>query len=228
MPASSRTLVIGDIHGCSTALNILIDTLNIQMGDTLVTLGDYVDRGPDARGVINRLRDLSHSTHLVALRGNHELMMLNARQDLQDTAAMRDWMQSGGEATLRSYGSLAEVPEAHWRFIEDYCLDCWENDTHLFVHAGAYPDMPLYEQPDYMLFWDRFDDPPPHESGKTLVCGHTSQKNGLPRYNGHAVCLDTWACGKGWLSCLHTETGRILQANQAGQQQELWLNELLD
>jgi serine/threonine protein phosphatase 1 len=74
-----------------------------------------------------------------------------------------------------------------------------------------------------MLYWESFDDPPPHESGKVMVCGHTSQKSGKPRNLGHAVCIDTWACGEGWLTCLDAESGRYWQANQRGETRRGWL-----
>ena len=72
-----------------------------------------------------------------------------------------------------------------------------------------------------MLYWERFDDPAPHESGKFMVCGHTSQKSGLPARNGNAICIDTWACGGGWLTCLNVETGELWQANEAGETRRL-------
>jgi serine/threonine protein phosphatase 1 len=77
-----------------------------------------------------------------------------------------------------------------------------------------------------MRYWEPWNDPPRHESGKIMVCGHTSQKSGLPISNGHAVCIDTWACGTGWLSCLHVESGMIWQANQAGDTRKLHLDDL--
>ena len=71
--------------------------------------------------------------------------------------------------------------------------------------------------------WESFNDPPPHESGKVMVCGHTSQKSGVPRNIGHAVCIDTWACGRGWLTCLDVGSGRYWQANQRGETRASWL-----
>jgi len=67
--------------------------------------------------------------------------------------------------------------------------------------------------------------PAPHCSGKIMVCGHTSQKSGVPLNLGHAICIDTWAYGKGWLTCLDVISGRVWQANQAGQQREAWIDE---
>ena len=66
----------------------------------------------------------------------------------------------------------------------------------------------------------------PHCSGKVVVCGHTQQRSGLPLNLGHAVCIDTWAYGQGWLTCLDVLSGRIWQANQAGRVRTLWLHEI--
>jgi serine/threonine protein phosphatase 1 len=215
-----RCLAIGDIHGCFTALKMLAAYVPLQPEDLVITLGDYVNRGPDSYAVLDWLIANRQRGQLVALRGNHELMMLEARSGDE---AFRRWVECGGDATLASYsplgdaGRLADVPEPHWRFLEEQTRPWFQTDTHFFVHANAYPDCALEEQPDFMLYWEPFDDPPPHQSGKIMVCGHTSQKSGLPRSLGHAVCIDTWACGQGWLTCLDVASGKFWQANQRGE-----------
>ena len=224
-----RCLAVGDIHGCSTALMTLAAFVPFGADDLLVTLGDYVNRGPDSSGVLDWLIAYrQQGNRLVALRGNHELMMLRARADHE---AFRRWVECGGDATLASYGLsgdrglLVDVPASHWEFLEKGTSAWFETSTHFFVHANAYPDCALEEQPDFMLYWESFDDPPPHESGKVMVCGHTSQKTGKPRSVGHAVCIDTWACGRGWLTCLDVGSGRYWQANQRGETRRAWLEE---
>lgn len=134
-----------------------------------------------------------------------------------------EWIACGGDATLKSYrssserGQLEDVPAAHWRFMEKAFRPYFETNTHFFVHANAYPDAPLMEQPDYMLYWEQFNDPPPHESGKIMICGHTPQRNGVPLNFGHGVCIDTWAHADGWLTCLDVQSGTYWQANQERQ-----------
>ncbi|HEV3237211.1 MAG TPA: metallophosphoesterase, partial [Gemmataceae bacterium] len=188
--------------------------------DLLITLGDYVDRGPDSRGVLERLITLRSTNKLVALRGNHDQMMIDARRGEEEESI---WRLCGGQQTLESYappseaGKLCHVPQAHWDFLEKYCQSYYETDTHFFVHANAYADLPLDQQPDFMLFWERITDPDPHESGKIMVCGHTSQESGMPLHLGHTICIDTKAYGKGWLSCLDAVSGKLWQANQQGQ-----------
>jgi serine/threonine protein phosphatase 1 len=218
-----RVLAIGDIHGCSVALDTLLSEVGPGAQDTVVTLGDYINRGPDTKGVLDRLIDLSRTVHVVPLRGNHEVVMSRARKSSHDWSF---WQEIGGDATLASYGSFEAIPRTHWDFIENQCLRLWETDTHFFVHANAYPNVPLNEQPDLAIYWGRFDNTWPHNSGKVMVCGHTSQKDGLPRNRGYAICIDTWACGRGWLSCLDVEAGVIWQANQAGQSRRLALDDM--
>lgn len=216
-----RILAIGDIHGCATALDTLLAAVELQPDDTLVTLGDYVDRGPNTRGVLDRLIALSKSHYVVALRGNHEQMLLQVHAN---RAFLSNWIENGGDATLASYGDITAIPPAHWDFLENQCLLYWEAESHFFVHANVYPDVPLFEQSDYKMLWGKFDNPLPHQSGKIMVCGHTSQKSGFPRNIGHAVCIDTWACGTGWLSCLDITTGLIWQADQQEQTRQLHLD----
>ncbi|MFN0051488.1 MAG: metallophosphoesterase [Planctomycetales bacterium] len=214
-----RHLAIGDIHGCITALTTLAAFVPLRQDDLVITLGDCVNRGPDTCAVLDWLINFRKQSQLIALRGNHEIMMLQARDS---SSAFDRWVESGGAATLRSYspfgdaGRLIDIPDAHWQFLEDQTIAWFETDHHFFVHANAYPDCPLADQPELMLFWESFNDPPPHESGKVMVCGHTSQKSGLPRNIGHAVCIDTWACGNGWLTCLDVDSGTYWQANEQG------------
>lgn len=225
-----RLLAIGDIHGCSTALNALLATVSPGPDDQIIALGDYVDRGPDSRGVLDRLIALQAGGRLIPLRGNHDMMMLEARNG-HDIG----WLAVGGKQTLLSYGGnvsneidsrdlLALVPEQHWKFLEKDCLPYYETDKHIFVHANLYPDLPLNEQPDYMLYWEKMLEPCVHVSGKTIVCGHTRQKSGLPRNLGTSICIDTNIYDGGWLTCLDARTGRVWQANEQGQTRTGWLD----
>lgn len=210
-----RTLAIGDIHGSLTALTALGEFVGFTADDTIVTIGDYVDRGPDSKGVIDYLISLQQSHRLVALKGNHEVMMENARGSEQE---LYFWLLNGGEATLDSFEAtgLHQVPAKYWKFI-DSCLRYHETDHHILVHAGLDPDVALKKQTDEFLFWHRIHDTEAHISGKTLVCGHTPQKNGLPLVLDHAICIDTFACGGQWLTCLDIDSGEYWQANEQGE-----------
>lgn len=225
-----RLLAIGDIHGCLTAFNALLDAVSPGPDDQIITLGDYVDRGPHSRGVLEHLLALQAGGRLIALRGNHDMMMLEARNG-HDIG----WLAVGGKQTLLSYGGgingdldpkdlLALVPEPHWKFLQEDCLPYYETDKHIFVHANLYPDLPLEEQPDYMLYWEKLTEPCVHVSGKTMICGHTRQKNGLPLNLGTSICIDTNIYDGGWLTCLDARTGRVWQANEQGQTRTGWLD----
>jgi serine/threonine protein phosphatase 1 len=213
----SRTLVIGDIHGCLANFDALLQSIAPTPDDRVILLGDYVDRGPESAGVVKRILNLSQTQHVTTLKGNHEEMMLAAR-DSHDKFS--DWLQNGGDDTLRSYagvrGTLRDVPADHWHFLEQQLVNYLETDSHIFVHANAYPDMSMDEQPDYMLRWERCDRIVRHDSGKVIVCGHTPQKSGRPLNKGYAICLDTNACGGGPLTCLDTLSGQLWQAEATG------------
>jgi serine/threonine protein phosphatase 1 len=173
-----RTIAIGDIHGCSLALDALLDAIEPRPEDIIVTLGDYINRGPDTKGVLDRLIDLGRRYRLVPVLGNHDQKLLEARTGLHPTT----WLGMGGIATLDSYGpgrDIALIPDEHFEFLEG-CLDFHETDTHIFVHANYFPDIPMAEQPVGMLRWESLRDmtPGPHNSGKTVIVGHTSQKDG--------------------------------------------------
>ena len=218
-----RYLAIGDIHGYADVLRHLLELVRPKPDDEIIALGDYVDRGPDSRGVLDMMVELNRTRRLTALRGNHDFMMLEARKSDE---SLREWLYCGGRETLQSYGdsvtggSLDDVPAEHWHFLEHGCVDWYEIDTHFFVHAQADPDLPLEEQPLYLLHWEALHEARPHESGKVMVCGHTKQRSGLARNWGCAVCIDTWVYGDGWLTCLDVRSGKLWQANRRGEARE--------
>ncbi len=225
-----RHLAIGDVHGCYHSLSELASFVGLRDDDVVITLGDYVNRGPDSRAVLEWLIELDRRQTLIPLRGNHEIMTLEARDN---ELMLAHWLGYGGDATLRSYaarvdepGIMADIPDSHWRFLEERLTPYYETDEHFFVHANADPDTPLDEQPDYMLYWEQFDDPPRQCSGKVMVCGHTSQKSGLPAFNDNAICIDTNACRGGWLTCLQVETGQLWQTNERGEKRSFSLDEV--
>src|SRR5436190_5264772 len=166
-----RVLAIGDIHGCLGALDDLLAWLKPTRDDLVVTLGDSVDRGPDTKGVLDRLIELKQKLNLVCLRGNHEQMMVEAYRGGRSEKKM--WLGVGGVQTLGSYGvfpgrsgTLDDIPAAHWDFLEDGLVDYHETERFIFVHATLYPDIPLDEQPGNALFWEFLPEAMRHESGK--------------------------------------------------------------
>jgi serine/threonine protein phosphatase 1 len=181
----------------------------------IVTLGDYINRGPDSRGVLDRLIDLDHRCRLVPILGNHDQKLLEARSGLHPTT----WLGMGGLATLDSYGpgrDIALIPDQHFEFL-DGCLDYYEADRYIFAHANYYDHLPMDEQPALMLRWESLRDtiPGPHISGKTVIVGYTSQKTGEILDLGHLVCIDTYCHGGGWLTALDVKTGEVWQTSQS-------------
>ncbi|RUL87413.1 metallophosphoesterase [Tautonia sociabilis] len=227
MPGTGRLLALGDIHGCLAALDAVLDAARIGPDDTLVTLGDYVDRGPDSRGVIDRLIALESRCRLVPLRGNHDLMFADGLATFcrdpdrfaepWSSPILMTWLECGGFETIESYGGLDAVPPEHAAFLGR--LRNWhETDRFLFVHANYDPDSPLDGQPEDLLLWTslREFEPGPHRSGKPVVVGHTSQKNGEILDRDHVLCLDTYCYGGGWLTLIDLGSGALWQADRGG------------
>lgn len=217
-------LVIGDIHGCLKSLETMLEVAKPSTEDLVVTLGDYVDRGPKSKEVIDLLLAMKETHHLVHLMGNHEIQMIRALETRHDRERFLSGL-CGGQDTLDSYGgSFEDVPEEHWDFMRKAAL-YHELEEHILVHAGVVADVKVDEQGWETYYYQRFHMQEPHQSGKTVVCGHTIQGD-LPTNLGYAICLDTCAYGGGWLSGLDLDTGRIWQTNERGQSREMMLGDL--
>ncbi len=214
----ARTIAIGDVHGCLAALNAVLAAAAPRPDDTLVFLGDYVDRGPDSRGTIERLLELERQFHLACLLGNHDEMMLNICDGRQELYV--DWLLFGGSATLESYGTMQpdDVPPEHIAFLRS-CRLYHETDGHFFVHANYRAELPLCNQPRETLLWEslREREPGPHCSGNVAIVGHTSQKTGEVLDLGYLKCIDTRCYGEGWLTALDVDSGQLWQANKQGE-----------
>lgn len=211
-----RTIAIGDIHGCSKALLRLISAIEPEPADRIVTLGDYVDRGPESRAVIDFLLEFRSTCELVPILGNHDEMLLEAVHGKDPDG----WLRCGGLETLRSYGTefdLEAIPGDHVEFLES-CLDYLETETHIFTHANYHDSVLMSEQNDGRLRWESlsWSSPGPHCSGKRVILGHSSQKSGKILDLGHLVCIDTYCYGGGWLTALDVDSNQVWQADREG------------
>ena len=207
------TIAIADIHGCSNALASILAAIEPQQDDTLITLGDYVDRGLDSRGVLEIMIGLSKRCRLIPILGNHDEIMLAAKDN---PAAYRAWMEFGGVSTLDSYGDSGQidlVPDEHFDFLRS-CVPYFETDTHFFVHANFDSNLPLNKQDGHTLRWLSLKDqiPKPHFSGKIAVVGHTPMREVLRL--PHLFGLDTACCFGGMLTAMEMQTGEIWQATE--------------
>ncbi|MCH8828768.1 MAG: metallophosphoesterase [Planctomycetes bacterium] len=210
-----RILAIGDIHGCDVALEVMLAELHPTADDVVVVLGDVVDRGPDSRRCVDQLLDLKQSTNLVFLMGNHEEMFLDA---IDGGEWQQDWLNYGGAETLKSYGNdLSKLPEAHVEFFRAG-LDLHQTSHEIFVHANLQPRLPLERQPGQWLRWTHLQGTEqPHDTGKRIVCGHTRLPDGVPAVLAGWVCIDTFACGGQFLTCLDVKENVVHQSTQAGE-----------
>lgn len=217
---AGRLVAIGDIHGCSAALSSVLAAVGPRPDDTIVTLGDYVDRGPDSRGVLAQLIALAERCRLIPILGNHDEMLLDILSGLH--FLLNDWLTFGGDATLASYDCALprEIPPEDIDFLQS-CRAWHESDAHFFVHASYLPNVPLKKQPPEVIRWESIRDRPPgpHRSGKTAIVGHTSQWDGQILDLGHLKCIDTCVYGDGCLTAMDVDSGQLWQADKHGR---LW------
>ncbi len=215
--SNGRTIAVGDIHGCAHALEALLHAIGPRPADVIISLGDFVDTGRDTAQVIDQLIALRDRCRLVTIMGNHEEMLLEV---LSNESLVDSWLMCGGMATVNAYkfcGSIDEIPPEHVEFIKG-CIEFYETEEHSLVHANYEPDLPLAEFPPHTLRWSLLDDPNPrpHVSGKSVIVGHTEQRNGEILDLGYVKCIDTYCHGYGWLTALELTTGEVWQVSRWG------------
>jgi serine/threonine protein phosphatase 1 len=199
----SFTYVIPDIHGRDDLLGRALASISAHgggAGGLIVAIGDYVDKGPHSRQVVERLLSgLAGGNlaggNLVALKGNHDAMMVAG---LRDPAKLASWMEKGGDTALASYGgSPSAVPEGHVVWLDQRPL--MHVDAHrVYVHAGVDPELPLAQQNEDTLLLKRY--PKGYSGGfgtRHVVHGHDNDPDGPLLFEGRSN-LDTlaWRTGR--------------------------------
>lgn len=230
VPAGTRVYAIGDIHGRADLLNRLLDDIARDAAEApkprrlvIISMGDLIDRGPESKGVIERLLAGAPAdgplagAQVICLRGNHEDYLL---QFLADFSMAPSWLRNGGLEAIRSYvgplpdGTAADypamqrllyraMPPSHLRFLSRMPMKHMEGD-YLFVHAGIRPGVPLERQDVYDLMWIRepflsHAEPLP----KMVVHGHSQVAR--PEIHPHRIAIDTGAYRTDRLTCLVLE-----------------------
>ncbi|MBW2259977.1 MAG: serine/threonine protein phosphatase [Deltaproteobacteria bacterium] len=206
-----RLFAIGDIHGCFDKLIALMDIIDVDPErDTLVFIGDYIDRGTQSKEVVDYLIDLSRqSGNVVFLKGNHELML---EQYLTGTNKL-GFLANGGLETLDSYlkGSSPDatnpIPTTHLDFFSDLSM-YYETDQYIFVHAGLKANVPLEEQNEGDMLWIRgefiYSD---FDFGKRVIFGHTPFQE--PIIFDNKIGIDTGAVYGNKLTCIELPAARF-------------------
>ena len=205
-----RLLVFGDLHGAISPLRQVLDRVKPRPDDTLIFLGDYIDRGENSRAVIDRLMDLEQQFACVFLKGNHEDMFLQAYESMgaglaEDEMLSEEmilWLTNGGMTTIRDFDG-GWPPDHYVRWLRDLRL-FHETGTYYFVHAGLHPGLPPEATTDAERMWIR--EPflsSDYDWGKRVVFGHTVQL-GRPLVQPNKIGIDTGAFAKGIgrLTCL--------------------------
>ncbi len=213
--AGERVYAVGDIHGCSRQLDAILARIATDPAEGitqrfLVFLGDYVDRGPDSKGVIERLLNPPAGFDVIAVRGNHDQTLLDF---LADPAVYGVWREFGGRDTLLSYGVTpplfdhiedferarndlaAALPAAHRQFLERL-VGGRRIGGYYFTHAGVRPGVALEEQSPEDLMWIREDFLNSRQDfGAVVVHGHTPAPQPVVRRNRIGVDTGAYATG---------------------------------
>lgn len=225
--SSGRLYCIGDIHGCANELDILlqylVDKEKISNDDLVVCLGDYVDRGPDSKNVVNILLEFREKFPKTRfLKGNHEDMMMNYLG--YDGLNGHMYLFNGGIQTFRSYGlSTVDAPDATLKRFPQKHLEFFETldsgiivGKYILVHAGVDPSVPLEVQSLRDLFWIRDDFiEATHSFEKTVIFGHTVYSEvfyDLPYKMG----IDTGLVYGNRLTCVELKNSKILEIERGG------------
>jgi serine/threonine protein phosphatase 1 len=212
----NKILAIGDIHGCLDKLQRLMDDIGADpVNDTLVFIGDYIDRAGRGKDVVDYVLGLKKKYQkVICLCGNHEYMLIRYLKGVDEDM----YLANGGMATLNAYGisrsdapckRKAKIPADHLRFFESLML-YYETDQFIFVHAGMLPGIPLVEQTAQDLLWVRqeFIDSD-YDFGKRVVFGHTHFS--APLITVNKIGIDTGAVYGGKLTCVELPTLKFYQ-----------------
>ena len=212
----NKIFAIGDIHGCFDKLQRLILEIKADpVNDTLVFIGDYIDRADGGRDVVDYILKLKKTfQNVICLRGNHESMLLRFLDGVEDDI----YLANGGFATLKAYGisrsdapkvRKKKIPPDHLKFFKSL-LPYYETDQFIFVHAGLIPGRELNEQSLYDMQWIRqtlidSDD----DFGKQVVFGHTHFSE--PLVEDNKIGIDTGAVYGGRLTCVELPALKFYQ-----------------
>ncbi len=207
---SKLIYAIGDIHGCKNSLEKLVKKVSPQSKDTMIFLGDYIDRGPDSKGVIEFLINfLRTHPNTVFLKGNHEWMFYEFYKT-RDPDMWRLWEINGANLTLKNYGNIENIPKEHVEFVKNTKIYHIQ-DGYFFVHAGVKPNKPIEEQRSEDMLWIReefiYSDNPLKDH--IVVFGHTPMKK--PLIMSDKIGIDTGCIYGGYLTCICLDDRKIFQ-----------------
>lgn len=212
-----NTYAVGDIHGCRKTLQTLIESLPLNNNSVLIFLGDYIDRGPDTKGVIDYLIQLKTKYECHFLIGNHEQLLLDYIQHDD----FKNWLPNGAIKTMESYGfknGYFDLPENHLLFLKS-CHYYIDSPDFLFVHGGVRPEQSIRENisrfSKFDMLWER-DHLKAEKLNweKTVVCGHTPRQ--FPLIKEKLISIDTGcvykdSMGMGNLTAVQLPSAKIFQ-----------------
>jgi serine/threonine protein phosphatase 1 len=230
-----RILAVSDIHGDIHKFESLLELVEYNSEhDQLILLGDYVDRGPQSRAVLNKVMELVSDGGAIALMGNHDKMMIDAFDIPENPLHLKRWYYNGGIKTLQNYGYVVDKDDAKYWYTTDEEPEplevnsairphleflrtlpyYYETDTHIFVHAGVQPEVALESADPHELLWIRDEFHHGYTGEKTVVFGHTPVKHLHKKpevyFGGNRIIgIDGGCAYGGRLYCLEIDGQRV-------------------
>lgn len=228
VPQGVRVYAVGDLHGRPDLLDQVLTRIDVHVAANPIPqpievfIGDYVDRGPGSREVVDRLLTRARTHGSICLKGNHEAYLMDF---LRNPAVLHDWRSCGGLETLVSYGltpSLSAQPDEYKKLSQAFdnalplnhrlffngLRTSYVCGDFFFVHAGVRPGVPLEEQSENDLLWIR-DDFLTYQGdfGKVIIHGHTPVLR--PDVHPNRINIDTGGYATGMMSCLVIEASML-------------------
>ena len=186
----SRYIAITDIHGELEKLESVLEKVKPQSDDVFVFMGDYIDRGPKSREVVDKVIEIGKIYNSIYLMGSHEYAYLHSKKDEYYNFLFWNY---GGPATVKSYGSFENIGKIHGEFFKNLRF-YYLTDKYLFVHAGINPIYPLEEQDEVDLVYIRHKFIySKHNLSQKIIFGHTEFEK--PYIDKDKIGIDL-GCGK--------------------------------
>lgn len=235
---TKKTYVISDIHGCYNEFKEMLYVINFQRGDKLILLGDYIDRGSDSYSVVKEIQRLQKeygNNKVIALKGNHEQMLIDTYYELLGGeeqgrdfyySAYGNWLMNGGRITVQSWENNNKNIFDDLEWFESLPSH-YEDNNYIYVHGGLKPFVKLENQREHDKLWirEQFHNTK-YDWGKTVIFGHTPYEE-VTMLDNNKIGIDSGCVFNNRLSCLAITKGEIVGVYEVENKNSTYMQQLM-